>query len=57
MVSKTSKYDRYQNDCLVMTRRSVPSMTFLGQIFKLTYLGHCMHCYLLISGDLNIDLT
>ena len=36
----------YQTDCLVMTRQSVPSMT-LGQIFKLTYLGHYVPCYLL----------
>ena len=56
IVLKTCKW--HQTDCLVMTRQLVPSMTFLGQLFKLTYLGHYIPCYfVMISGDLNIDLT
>ena len=56
MVLKTCKW--FQTVRLVMTRRLVPSMTFLRQIFKLTHLGHYVQCFFaMTSGDLNIDLT
>ena len=62
VVLNTCKW--YQTACLVMTRRLVPTVTFLGQILKFTYLGHynvCtyIHTMLLVmnSSDLNIDLT
>ena len=45
MVIRTCKW--YQTVRLVMTRQLVPSVTFLGQILKLTYLGHYVPCYLL----------
>ena len=38
MVLKTCKWD--QTVRLVNMHRLVPSATFLGQILKLTYLGH-----------------
>ena len=49
----------YQTFRLVMTRRLVTSVTFLCQVFKLTYLGHYVGTMLFatIYGDLNIDLT
>ena len=45
MVLKTRKW--YQTHRLVKTRRLVPSVTILGQIFKLTYLIQYVPCYLL----------
>ena len=45
MVLKTSKW--YQAVRLGRTRRLVPSVTFLSQIFKLTYLDHYVPFYLL----------
>ena len=49
----------YQNVRLVRTRGLVPSVTFLSQSFKLTYLDHYVPTMLFVmtSGDLNIDLT
>ena len=57
LVLKTYKW--YQTVCLVMTRRLVPNVTFLGQISKLTYLGRYVSTMLFVMtiGDLNIDLT
>ena len=55
MVLRICKW--YQTVRLVMTPRLVPSVTFLGQFFKLTYLGHYVLLFVMTSGDLNIDLT
>ena len=54
---KTRK--RYQAVRMVMTRRLVSSITFLGQLLKLTYLGHLVPTILffMTSGDLSIGLT
>ena len=42
-----------------MARRLVSSVTFLGQILKLTYVSRPLSTILFVmtSGDLNIDLT
>ena len=45
MVLKACKL--YQTVRLVMTRQLVPSVTFLGQILKLTYFGRYVPYYLL----------
>ena len=55
MALKTCKW--YQTVHLVMTRRLVPNMNFLCQIFKLTYLIHYVPLFVMTSGDLNNDLT
>ena len=60
MVLKTPKW--YQIVRLVMPRRLEPSVTFLDQILKFTYLGHYVRRYntmlfVMTSGDLNIELT
>ena len=58
MVLKTCKW--YPSVRLVMTRRLLSSMTFLGQILKLTYLSRSLcniMLFVMTSGDLNIDLT
>ena len=57
VVHKTCKW--YQTARLNMTRRLVPSATFLGQILKSTYIGHyvCTMLFAMTSGDFNIDLT
>ena len=38
-------YKWYQTVHLAMTRQLIPSVTFLGKILKLTYLGHYVPCY------------
>ena len=43
-------YKWYQTVRLVLTRRLISSVTFLGQIFKLTYIGH--YVYHFIFDDL-----
>ena len=57
MVLKTCKW--YQIACLVITRWLVPSLFFLGQILKFTYLSSllCTMLFVMTSGELNIDLT
>ena len=55
MVLKTCKW--YQTVCLIMTRRLIFSLTFLGQSLKLAYLGHNSILFVMSYGDLNIDLT
>ena len=50
MVLNTCKW--YQAVRLVMARRLVPSVTFLGQILKLTYLGqHGIYITWYLQGD------
>ena len=59
MALKTCICKWYETVRQVMARRWVPNVTFLGQILKLTYLGHYVLTMLFVmtSGDLNIDLT
>ena len=56
-VLKTCKW--YQTVRLVKMRRLVPSVTFLGQTLKLSYLDQYVSTMLFVmtSGDLNIDLN
>ena len=55
MVLDTCKW--YQTVRLVRTRLLIPSVTFLSQSFKLTYIDHYVPTMLFVmtSGDLNID--
>ena len=57
MVLKTCNW--YQTVCLVKTRRLVPSVAFLSQIFKLTYLYHyvCTMLFAMISALVTSTLT